>query len=101
MTFEYEILFRIDLGKAIPVVGELMERLNADIASAGGDEKLKLTSEALIPPMTVTVNRELTQEEQAQMREIILNQVREEFPKFDVHVATFRRKSGNAQQSIA
>lgn len=100
MKTEYEIIFRVDLGKAIPEVNELMERLNTDIANGGWDEKLMLTHDGIIPPMTLTVDRELTTGEQETMKNIILGKVCEHFPKYDVRVSAFRRKSGNVQQSV-
>lgn len=101
MKIEYEMIFRIDLGKAIPGVNELMERLNTDMSSAGWDEKLTLTHDGIIPPMTLTVNRELTTGEQETMKNVILGKVCERFPKYDVRVSAFRRKSSNVQQQVA
>ena len=101
MKIEYEMIFRVDLGKAIPEVNELMERLNTDISNAGCDEQLTLTHEGVIPPMVVTVDRELTTGEQETMKNIILGEVCKTFPTYDVRVSAFRRKSGNVQQSVA
>lgn len=101
MKIEYEIIFRVDLGKVLPEVNELMEWLNTDVSSAGWDEKLMLTHDGLIPPMTLTVERELTTGEQETMKNIILGKVCTHFPKYDVRVSAFRRKSGNVQQSVA
>lgn len=98
---EYEIIFRVDLGKAIPGVNELMERLNTGMSSVGWDEKLTLTHDGMIPPMTLTADRELTTGEQETMMNTILGKVCEHFPKYDVRVSAFRRKSGNVQQSVA
>ncbi len=101
MKTEYEIIFRVDLGKAIPEVNELMEWLNTVISNGGWNEKLTLTHDGIIPPMTLTVDRELTTEEQETMKSIILGTVCECFPKYDVRVSAFRRKSVNVQQSVA
>lgn len=101
MKYEYEIKFRVDLGKVIPEINEMMESLNADIARAGHDEKLTLTHERIIPPMTVTVDRELTIGEQETMKNIILGEMCKSFPKYEVRVSSFRRKSGNVSQSVA
>lgn len=101
MIFEYEICFRVDLGKVLPEVNELMERLNTDIASAGYDEKLMLTHDGLIPNMTLTVERELSDGEQETMKNVILGEVCKAFPKYDVRVSSFHRKSGNVQQSVS
>jgi hypothetical protein len=101
MQIQYEIIFRVDLGKAIPEINEIMESLNADIARAGHDEKLMLTHEGIIPPMIVTVDRELTMKEQDKMNDIILEVMRNRFQKLDVRVSSFRRKSGNVQQSAS
>lgn len=99
MKYEYEAIFGIDLGKAIPGVGELLDGVNTHLASAGYDQRLKCTSQ--IPPLVVTVDRELTEEEQHKMKTIIEAQMIEGMPKQDIRLVSFRRKSGNVSQSVS
>jgi hypothetical protein len=97
----YLITFSVDLGNVIPEIGDLTNRVNASMASGGYDYKLQLTHCGIIPPMTLTVDRELTNGEQETMKNIILGELCKAFPKFDVRVSEFRRQSGNVQQSIS
>lgn len=100
-NFHYEATFRVDLGSAIPEIGDLMQRLNDGVSSAGYHEKISLTHDGLIPPMVVTVNRELTEGEQYKMKRLIESQIIEAFPKYDVRLTGFRRKPGNVSQSAS
>ena len=97
MKYEYEATFRIDVGQAIPAVGDLLSRINAHLATDGYDERLKC--HAPIGTMCVTVDRELTESEQYKMKTILAAQIIEQFPSLDVRIVDFRRKSGNVSQS--
>ena len=99
MKCEYEATFRIDVGQAIPAVGELLESVNAHLATAGYDERLEC--HASIGSMVVTVDRELTEGEQHKMRTILAAQMIEAMPKYDIRLVDFRRKSGNVSQSVS
>lgn len=99
MKVTYEAKFRIDVGKAIPLVGEMMERLNAHAASLGCDEQLKAVSEFRM--LTVTVDRVLTEQEQYQMKTMIEAEVVQGLSKYDVRLVSFCRQSGNVQQSVS
>lgn len=99
MKYEYEATFRIDVGQAIPAVGELLESVNAHLATDGYDERLKC--HAPIGSMVVTVDRELTESEQHKMRTILAAQMIEAMPKYDIRLVDFRRKSGNVSQSVS
>lgn len=97
--FKYVATFRVDLGTAIPEIGALIESMNDGISSAGCSEKITLTHDAVIPPMIVTVDRELTEGEIHKMKTLIEAQVIAEFPQLDVRLVEFRRQSGNVSQS--
>lgn len=99
MKIEYEAIFHIDMGQAIPAVGELLASVNAHLSSEGYDERLKC--HAPIGSMVVTVDRELTESEQHKMRTILAAQMIEAMPKYDIRLVDFRRKSGNVSQSVS
>jgi hypothetical protein len=99
---QYEAVFRVDLGSVIPEIGDLVNKINDDIANVGyGESKMRLTTDGFIPPMVVTVDRELTEGEPHKLKTLIEAQIIEAFPKYDVRLASFRRKSGNVSLSAA
>lgn len=98
MKFQYQATFRVDLGKAIPEIGDMLERVNAGVSNAGYSEKLSLMHDGLIPPLVVTADRELKPHEQEKMKAIILENVQQHFPQYDVRLVEFRRKSGHVSQ---
>ena len=100
MKVVYEAQFRLDLGKAIPEIGQMVNRLNDILSRDGYDEKLVLTDQGIIPPMVVTANRELTEQEQETMKKILREQMQVTFPQYGVELHSFRRQSGNVQQSV-
>lgn len=91
MNFVYVAEFRIDLGKAIPEVGDLVNKMNNAISSCGYNEQLSLTSKLF--SINVTVNRELTEEDTHKMKTILESEYIKAFPKYDVRLASFGRKS--------
>lgn len=95
----YEAEFRINVGKAIPAVGELLDSINAHLSTDGYDERLEC--HAPIGRIVVTVDRELTESEQHKMKTLLEAQMIEAMPKYDIRLISFRRKSGNVQQSVA
>ncbi len=98
MSYEYIAEFRIDLGKAIPEVGDLLSRVNDATSSCGYNERLKCLSGPITA--TITADRELTEEEQHKMKTILEAQMIESMPKQDIRLFSFRRKSGNVSQSV-
>lgn len=99
MKYEYEATFRIDVGQAIPAVGELLYRINTHLATDGYDERLKCN--APIGSIVVTADRELTESEQHKMRTILAAQMIEAMPKYNIRLVDFRRKPGNVSQSVS
>lgn len=95
----YEFHFRFDLGQAVAPVGELANKLNAHLSSAGYDEKLAITSE--LPPLLLTSSRELTKIEIEKVKAIATQEMQTAFPTWNVQFVCFRRKSGNVQQSAS
>lgn len=98
MKIQYEASFRINVGKAVPAVGDLIDRINAHLSADGYDERLQCN--APIGSIDVTVDRELTEEEQHKMKTILEAQMIEAMPKQDIRLVSFRRKSGNVSQSV-
>lgn len=98
MKYEYEAIFHIDVGQAIPAVGELLGRINTHLSTAGYDERLEC--QAPICTLDVTVDRELTESEQYKMRAILAAQIVKAMPEHDIRLVDFRRKSGNVSQSV-
>jgi hypothetical protein len=99
MKIEYEATFRIDLGKAIPAVNELLESVNTTLAECGVEDKI--TCHAPFPSkMVVSANRELTEEEQHKMKTILEAEIIAALPGYDIRLVKFCRKSGNVQQSV-
>lgn len=97
MRIEYEAIFQIDLGDAVPEVGELMNRLNSHLSTAGYDEKLQLKAD--IFSMSLSVSRELNEKEIHRMKTLLSSEVMNRLPQYDIRLKSFGRKSGNVQQS--
>lgn len=95
----YEATFRINVGQAIPAIGDMLKHVNDGISSAGYDEKLSLSAELF--SFNLTVNRELDTNEIHKMKVLIEAQVISAFPKYDIRLAEFRRQSGNVSQSVS
>lgn len=95
---EYQAKFRIDLGKAIPAVDDLVTRINAALSACGHDEQLKCMSSF---SMTLSVDRALTEEEEYKMKTMLAASVIKNMPKHDVRLVEFCRKSGNVSQSVS
>lgn len=97
MRFAYVFNFRINLSKAISGVGELTDRINTHLSTDGYDEKVCIVSEF---PLEMTVNRELTKEEEHKMKTLLEAQVIQQFPEYDVRLASFSRKSVTSKQAV-
>lgn len=85
-TYIYLAEFDFDLGKMVPEIGDLMSRINEAAASAP-HEHLGLRSGPLTAKLTV--NRQLTTEEQYQVKTILEAQMIESFPKYGVRLTSF------------
>jgi hypothetical protein len=98
MKIQYEAIFRIDLGKAVPAVGELCKSVNDNLATYGVQERMIVTAEPF--SFVVSVNRELNEQEQYTMRTLLEAEVVKSFHQYDVRLVSFCRKSGNVSQSV-
>lgn len=95
----YEATFHIDWAKAIPAVGDVVNRINDHLSKMGVHEQLGVRGEAF--SFSLSVNRELTNEEQYKMKRLLEAQVIERFQGYDVRLASFGRQPGNVLQSAA
>ena len=93
----YEAIFHVDAGKAVSCIGDLVNSVNDHLSKNGYDEKLKIHTPITIE---VFVNRELTEEEQYKMKTVLESQMIQNMPEYDIRLVSFRRKSGNALQSV-
>lgn len=94
----YEITFHVDLGKAIPAIDSLLNRINTDIANAGYDEQLKYHAPI---KLELSVNRILTEEEEYKMKTILSAEMVKSMSEYDIRLVSFRRQSGNVSQSAS
>lgn len=99
MNIEYHVQFSIDLGAALPSVGDVLKHVNDTYESITGSSD-KLVVRGKLFSATITSERELTKEDIEKMKTILLDGVRERFPKHDIQIESFRRKSGNALQLV-
>jgi ABC-type glycerol-3-phosphate transport system substrate-binding protein len=99
MKFIYEIDISADLGNMLSPIGDMMENVNSHLATVGFNEKLSLRSK--ISTMTLTIEHELNDNEKDKVKETIISQFNSAHPAWKVKVESFRRQSGNVQQSVA
>jgi len=97
MDTTYTAEFHIDLGDAISDVGELVNNINANLSNFGVNEKVKITSNVF--NLNVSVDRELTSEEQEKMKTVLSEQF-EEVAGYKISLVSFGRKSGNVEQLV-
>jgi hypothetical protein len=94
--FVYEIGIRLQLANLLSPVKGLEESINDHLASMGVNQKLVITS---VVPLTLKVEREITEKEMNEMTKIIVEQFSETFGK--VSIEYVRRQSGNVHQSVS
>ena len=99
MKVTYIAKFRIDMGKAIPAVDDLLSGVNTHLATMGCDERLKCYTS--LPDLEMTVDRELTEEESYKMKVLLESQFVEHFGKYDVRLVEFGRKSVTSESSAS
>lgn len=89
----------IDLGKAVPAVGGILEELNSILAKYSVTEELSCHSTVITAELSV--NRELTLKELKEAASVMDKILEERFaPKFNVKVWNVRRKSSNSKLSV-
>lgn len=94
---EYEVQFSLNLAHVFPEVDGLMKSLNGHLSAMGHDERLTLRGRPI--SLTVTTEREMTEEEIAKMKDLMTAQFCESFAGSNPVCELFRRKSGNVSQS--
>jgi hypothetical protein len=99
MKVEYEFEVGIDLGKAIPQVGELIDSVNSELSTLGDFPKIKCESRLVTGCFTAIAPLSQTDEE------IVKNLIQEQFTKstfgkYDVRLVSFRRKSVTSELSV-
>ena len=82
---QYEYPLTIDLGKAVGELGQIMARVNASLSSWGVSEQVGCR--ATVGIWTLTVSRELTDEEHEVVRAMIEKATRERLPDLDLRVS--------------
>ena len=91
MKYVYDIQFSLNLANVLPEVRALTESVNTHLSSMGYDEKLTLRGQPI--KMTLTVEREPTDEEIAKMKDIMTAQLCSSFPGSNPVCEAFRRQS--------
>jgi len=99
MSVQYRIQLSADLGALLPPVGDMLKRVNDDMASIGATEKLSVRTKAF--HLDLTSERELNRKEKDIVEKMILDKFAVMQPAWKVQVESFRRKSGNVQQSVS
>lgn len=95
----YTIDISVDLGNTLPPVGEFLKELNTDLSRAGMSEQLIVRGKLF--SVTLTSQRELTNGDKTKVKEALLEAFNEQQPAWKIKVESFRRKSGNVQQSVS
>lgn len=96
--FDYHILLSLDLGNAFAPVGDMLNHVNAELSMFGYSEQLSVRSKII--RVTLTSERELTKEDREKVKTELTSQFASAHPAWNVKVESFRRKSGNVQQSV-
>ena len=96
---KYTATFRINLGKAIPAVGELTDSINATLTTFGIEDKLSVHADAF--NIDVTVDRPLTETEQHQMGTLLEAEIIRAMPKYDVRLTSLRSQSVTPELSAS
>lgn len=99
MKITYVAKFRIDMGKAIPAVGALIEGINGHLSADGHDERIKYL--ASLPDLEITADRVLTEEETHKMKVLLEANMVKSFSEYDVRLVSFGRKSVTSESSAA
>ena len=99
MKHTYRIVISIDLGKAFAPVGDFVNGVNTALAECGCTEQLRVRSKCITA--TLTSGRELTAGDKAKVKKTMLDEFNAGQPAWNAKIESFRRQSGNAQQSAS
>lgn len=92
MKTTYDIQFSLNLANVLPGVGVFTKKINAHLALMGHDEQITLRGRPI--KMTLTLEREATEEEIAKVKDHITAQLCSSFPGSNPVCESFRRQSG-------
>ena len=66
---KYSVSIKVDMGKHISAIGELVDNVNENMSTFGIKEKMSIVSE--VSSITIDVEKELTTEEKEKIRDLI------------------------------
>lgn len=90
MSTTYDIQFSLNLANVFPVVGELVDSVNSHLAKMDVPERLTLRGNPI--KMTLTVERDLTENEIAKMKDMITARLCDSFAGSNPVCESFRRQ---------
>jgi hypothetical protein len=99
MKHEIRFSIRIDLGKAIPEVGELFSSVNNHLSTMGVQDRIGAYGE--VATLVVSGSRKLNVEEQETVRKIIEDHFNAKFPQYTVRVTELGSQSVTSSQSAS
>jgi len=82
---KYEFVFSINMGKALPSVGKIVDSVNETMHEFGFSEKMLVVSSF---PVILTSSRELTEEEQTKAGQIMLEGYKEKLPTYEIELVS-------------
>ena len=98
MKIVYQAQFSLRLRNVIKEVKEFEDTINKYLDNFGTSKKMSIETDYFTAE--ISVQKELTEEEQYKMSALLEAQVVEVMPKYDIRLKSFGRKSGNVQQSV-
>jgi hypothetical protein len=96
-TYKFEL--SMDLGKAIPEVGAVMDSVNSNMPSFGFDGQYSLLSS--IGDITVQSPRPFTNDEEQRLVKEFNDMLSERLPNLGIRCTNVRRQPGNVPQSAS
>lgn len=84
----YVIELSANLGAMVPSVGEMLKGLNNAMAGFGFSEKMMLRSRFYC--LQLTVNRELTAQEENEIGQLVIEQFAKDHPEWELRVEGFK-----------
>lgn len=101
MSTTYEVIISVNIGNASPNLGSLMKEINRSAASIAGEGMPQLSLRTNLPPLIITGTRELTPNEEETLKSALIAGIASDHPEWHARIESFRRQSGNVQQSAA
>lgn len=97
MKITYDVTLSVDLGAVVAPVGDFLKEMNTHLAEMGMSEKLMVRSKIL--HFTFSMDHEITERQRDLVKKTLVELFAKNQPVWKVQVESFRRKSGNVQQS--